>query len=126
MTSTAHEVLLRGRPVYLRRARAPGPRLERLILLDTTIFPAPALVLGVLPAIVPPFADLYLAWLGRPGPGMEALRRRRYVEGIRRLLAPGTALTPADEAEYALPYGAIAGWREVTRSMRALAGQTPF
>jgi len=83
-------------------------------------------VLGLLPAIVPPFADLYLAWLGRPGPGMEALRRRRYVEGIRRLLTPGTALTPADEAEYALPYGAIAGWREVTRSMRALAGQTPF
>src|SRR5438270_251218 len=71
-------VVRAGRAGAVRAAsRAPGPRLERLILLDTTIFPAPALVLGLLPAIVPPFADLYLAWLGRPGPAMEALRRRR-------------------------------------------------
>lgn len=103
-----------------------GPRLERLILLDTTIFPTPALVLGLLPAIVPPFSDLSLAWLGRPGPAMAELRRRRYIAGIRGLLAPGTDLSPADWAEYAAPYAAIAGWREAQRSLRALAGQAGF
>lgn len=105
---------------------AGGPRLERLILLDTTIFPTPPLVLGLLPAIVPPFADLSLAWLGRAGPGLDEARQRRYLAGLRQLLAPGTALSAADEAEYARPYRAIDGWREAQRSLRALAGQAGF
>lgn len=104
-------------------ARAGGPRLERLILLDTTIFPTPALVLGLLPAVVPPFSELYFAWLGRRG---AAALRRRHGAGLRRLLAPGTTLTPADAAEYSAPYASLAGWREARRSLRALAGQTPF
>ena len=107
------------------RHRPDRPRLERLVLLDTTIFPTPPLVLGLLPAIVPPFAELYLAWLGRPGIGPDR-RRRKHVEGLRRLLAPGTVLTPADEAEYSAPYASLAGWREARRSVRALAGQAPF
>src|SRR4051812_17563971 len=57
---------------------AGGPQLERLILLDTTIYPAPLLVLGLLPSIVPPLADLYLAWFGRGGPARDAARRAQY------------------------------------------------
>lgn len=107
-------------------ALSGGPQLERLILLDTTIYPAPHLVLGLLPSIIPPFADLALAWLGRGGAARDALRREGYVVGMRQLLAPGTALTDAVWAEYALPYGPIAGWREAQRSIRALAWQAPF
>jgi pimeloyl-ACP methyl ester carboxylesterase len=107
-------------------ALAGGPHLARLILLDTTIYPAPLLVAGLLPAIVPPFAELSLAWLGRGGPARAGERRARYVAGMRQLLAPRTALTDAEWAEYAHPYGAIAGWREATRSIRALAAQAPF
>ncbi len=103
-----------------------GPHLERLILLDTTIYPAPLLVLGLLPAVVPPFADLALAWLGRGGPARDDERRARYIAGMRQLLAPGTALTDDEWAEYARPYGPIAGWRETTRSLRAFAAQAPF
>lgn len=102
------------------------PRLERLILLDTTIFPAPLLVAGLLPAIVPPFVDLSLAWLGRGGATRDDARRARYVDGMRQLLAAGTMVSDAEWAEYAAPYGPIAGWREVTRSLRALAAQAPF
>lgn len=103
-----------------------GPRLERLILLDTTIYPAPLLVAGLLPAIVPPFADLSLAWLGRGSAARDDERRARYVAGMGQLLAPETRLTDAEWAEYARPYGSIAGWREATRSIRALAAQAPF
>lgn len=103
--------------------RDGGPRLERLILLDTTVYPTPPLVLGLLPSILPPFAELSLAWLGRLGPEE---RQRRYLAGLRALLAPGTALTAADEAEYARPYRSIDGWREARRSLRALAGQSGF
>ncbi|MFN8537812.1 MAG: alpha/beta hydrolase [Thermomicrobiales bacterium] len=107
-------------------ALAGGPRLARLILLDTTIYPAPLLVAGLLPAIVPPFADLSLAWLGRGGAARDDERRAQYVAGMRQLLAPGTTLTDAEWAEYAQPYGTITGWREATRSIRALAAQAPF
>ena len=107
-------------------ARLGGPRLERLILLDTTIYPTPRLVLGLIPSLVPPLAELSLLWLGRGGPARDAARRDFYVAGLRSLLAPGTALSVAEWAEYALPYGAIAGWREATRSIRALAPQAPF
>ena len=107
-------------------ARLGGPHLERLILLDTTIYPAPRLVLGLVPTLVPPFADLSLLWLGRGGAARDAARRAFYVAGLRGLLAPGTLLSEAEWAEYALPYGAMAGWREATRSIRALAPQTPF
>ncbi|MDP9375766.1 MAG: alpha/beta hydrolase [Chloroflexota bacterium] len=103
--------------------REGGPRLERLILLDTTIYPTPPLVLGLLPSLVPPFPEIALAWLRRAGAGT---RRRRYLEGLRGLLAPGTELTPEEEVEYAAPYEGIAGWREATRSIRALAGQAGF
>jgi pimeloyl-ACP methyl ester carboxylesterase len=107
-------------------ARLGGPRLERLILLDTTIYPAPRLVLGLLPALVPPLAELSLLWLGRGGAARAADRRALYVAGLRELLAPGTAWSAAEWAEYALPYGDVAGWREATRSIRALAPQAPF
>lgn len=107
-------------------ALAGGPRLERLILLDTTIYPAPLLVLGLLPAIVPPLADLSLVWFGRGGPARDDERRAQYVAGMRQLLAPGTVVTDAEWAEYAHPYGPVAGWRETTRSLRALAAQAPF
>jgi pimeloyl-ACP methyl ester carboxylesterase len=103
-----------------------GPQLDRLILLNTTIYPAPRLVLGLLPSIVPPFAELALAWLGRGGAARNAARQRGYVEGMRQLLAPSTVLSKAEWAEYARPYGAIAGWREAHRSIRALAWQAPF
>lgn len=109
-----------------RRRGGPGPRLERLVLLDTTIFPTAPLVVGLLPAIVPPFGDLYLAWLGRTGAALAAYRRQRHIAGLRQLLAPGTVLTSADEAEYTAPYAEIAGWRQAQRSLRALAGQTRF
>ncbi|HEX5501070.1 MAG TPA: alpha/beta hydrolase [Thermomicrobiales bacterium] len=105
-------------------ARATGaPRLTHLILLDTTIYPAPLLVLGLLPALVPPIAEVSFVWLARQD---EAARRRRHTAGLRALLAPGTALTPADEAEYSAPYAGMAGWREARRSVRALAGQAGF
>lgn len=107
-------------------AAAGGPQLERLILLDTTIYPAPLLVLGLLPSIVPPFADLYLAWFGRGGATRDAARRAHYIAGMRQLLAPATTLTEAEWAEYALPYGPMGGWREAHRSLRALAWQAPF
>lgn len=107
-------------------ARAGGPQLDRLLLLDTTIYPAPLLVLGLLPAIVPPFAELSLAWLARGGAAREAARRAHYIAGMRQLLAPGTTLADAEWAEYAHPYGAVAGWRAATRSLRALAAQAPF
>lgn len=107
-------------------ARLGGPYLERLILLDTTLYPAPRLVLGLLPTLVPPFADLSLLWLGRGGAARDAARRAFYVAGLRGLLAPGTVLSDAEWAEYAVPYGALAGWREATRSVRALAPQAPF
>ncbi len=103
-----------------------GPQLDRLLLLDTTIYPAPALVLGLLPSLLPPLPDLYLAWEGRGGTARDAVRRERYVTGMRQLLAPGTALTTAEWAEYAHPYGPIDGWRETHRSLRALAWQAPF
>ena len=105
------------------RHRTGGPRLDRLALLDTTVFPTPGLVVGLLPAIVPPFSELSLAWLARQDPDS---RRRRHVAGLRRLLAPGTILTPADEEEYSAPYATIEGWREARRSVRALAGQSLF
>ena len=107
-------------------ALAGGPRLERLILLDTTIYPAPRLVLGLFPSLIPPFADLALAWLGRGGATRDDARRRGYVAGMRQLLAPGTTLTDAEWSEYALPYGPIGGWREAHRSIRALSRQAPF
>lgn len=107
-------------------ARAGGPQLARLILLDTTIYPAPRLVLGLLPSIVPPVADLSLAWLGRGGAARDEARRAAYIAGMRQLLAPGTVLSEEEWAEYALPYGPIAGWREARRSLRALARQAPF
>ncbi len=107
-------------------ALAGGPRLERLILLDTTIYPAPLLVLGLLPAIEPPLADLSFAWLGRGGPARDDERRAQYIAGMRQLLVPGTALSDTEWAEYAQPYGPIAGWRELTRSLRALAAQAPY
>jgi pimeloyl-ACP methyl ester carboxylesterase len=107
-------------------ALAGGPRLERLILLDTTIYPTPLLVAGLLPAIVPPFADLSLAWFARGGAARDGDRRAQYIAGMRQLLAPGTTLTDAEWAEYAHPYGPVAGWREATRSIRALAAQAPF
>jgi pimeloyl-ACP methyl ester carboxylesterase len=107
-------------------ALAGGPQLERLILLDTTIYPAPLLVAGLLPAIVPPFADLSLAWLGRGGPTRDGERRAQYVAGMRQLLAPSTSLGDDEWAEYAQPYASIAGWRAATRSIRALAAQAPF
>lgn len=105
-------------------ARVDGaPRLSHLILLDTTIYPAPLLVLGLLPALVPPIAEVSFAWLARQD---EAARRRRHVAGLRALLAPSTVLTPEDEAEYSAPYAGMTGWREARRSVRALAGQTAF
>lgn len=107
-------------------ALAGGPQLTRLILLNTTIYPAPRLVLGLLPSIVPPFSDLALAWLGRGGAARDEFRREGYVAGMRHLLAPGTVLTDAEWAEYALPYGPIAGWRAAQRSLRALSWQAPF
>lgn len=107
-------------------ARAGGPQLERLILLDTTIYPTPPLVLGLLPSIIPPFAELSLAWFGRGGTRRDAARRAIYIAGMRQLLAPGTELSEAEWAEYAEPYGPIAGWWEVRRSIRALAWQAPF
>ena len=107
-------------------ALAGGPQIERLILLDTTIYPAPLLVAGLLPAIVPPFADLSLAWLGRGGAARDEERRAQYIAGMRQLLAPGTMLGDDEWAEYAEPYGPLAGWREATRSLRALAAQAPF
>jgi pimeloyl-ACP methyl ester carboxylesterase len=103
-----------------------GPQLVRLILLDTTIYPAPLLVLGLLPSIVPPFPELALAWLGRGGAARAVWRRERYIAGLRQLLAPGTALSVAEWAEYAAPYGDVAAWRELHRSLRGLAGQTSF
>jgi pimeloyl-ACP methyl ester carboxylesterase len=102
---------------------AGAPRLSHLILLDTTIYPAPLLVLGLLPALVPPISEVSFAWLARQD---EAARRRRHIAGLRALLAPGTALTPEDEGEYSMPYAGMAGWREARRSVRALAGQTGF
>jgi pimeloyl-ACP methyl ester carboxylesterase len=107
-------------------ALAGGPQLERLILLDTTIYPAPLLVLGLLPSIVPPCPELALAWLARGGAARAAWRRERYSAGMRQLLAPGTTLSAADWAEYAAPYGDIAAWRELYRSLRGLAGQAGF
>lgn len=107
-------------------ASAGGPHLERLILLNTTIYPAPALVLGLLPSLVPPIAELSLAWLGRGGAARDDARRRGYVAGMRQLLAPGTVLPDTAWTEYARPYGPIAGWREAQRSIRALAGQAPY
>ena len=107
-------------------ARLGGPTLERLILLDTTIYPVPRLVLGLLPALVPPLAELALRWLGRGGAARDDARRATYVAGLREHLTPGTRLTEAEWAEYARPYGSIAGWREATRSIRALAPQAPF
>ena len=107
-------------------ARTGGPQLERLLLLNTTIYPAPLLVLGLLPSIVPPFADLSLVWLGRGGAARDDDRRKGYVVGMRQLLAPGTVVEAVEWAEYARPYGPIAGWREARRSLRALAWQAPF
>lgn len=107
-------------------ARAGGPQLERLILLNTTIYPAPLLVLGLLPSLAPPVAEISLAWLGRGGSAREAARREGYVVGMRQLLAPGTRVSDEEWAEYAVPYGSIAGWREAQRSIRALAGQAPY
>ena len=107
-------------------ARRGGPHLDRLILLDTTIYPAPRLVLGLVPTLVPPIADLSLLWLGRGGAARDDDRRAFYVSGLQALLAPGTALSDVEWAEYAEPYGTIAGWREATRSVRALAPQAPF
>ncbi|MGN6757081.1 MAG: alpha/beta fold hydrolase [Thermomicrobiales bacterium] len=108
------------------QALAGGPQLARLILLDTTIYPAPFLVLGLLPSIVPPGPELALAWLARGGAARAAWRRERYCAGMRQLLAPGTTLSAADWAEYAAPYGDIMAWRELYRSLRGLAGQAGF
>lgn len=113
----------------VRRAHSrqePRPSLERLILLDTTIYPTAPLVAGLLPAVVPLVSDLALAWIGRPGRRAAAWRRQRYLAGMRALLAPGTALTPVDEATYAEPYTTVRGWREVQRTVRGLAWQAPF
>ncbi|HEY8601268.1 MAG TPA: alpha/beta hydrolase [Thermomicrobiales bacterium] len=107
-------------------AWAGWPRLERLIVLNTTIYPAPLLVLGLLPSLVPPIAEISLAWLGRGGANRDAARREGYVVGMRQLLAPGTVVSDDEWAEYAAPYGPIAGWREAQRSIRALAGQAPY
>jgi pimeloyl-ACP methyl ester carboxylesterase len=107
-------------------AQIGGPRLERLILLDTTIYPAPRLILGLVPSLVPPLAEVSMFWLGRGGAARDAARRDFYIAGMRSLLAAGTTLSAAEWAEYARPYGVIAGWREATRSIRALTPQAPF
>jgi pimeloyl-ACP methyl ester carboxylesterase len=107
-------------------AQIGGPQLDRLILLNTTIYPAPLLVMGLLPSLMPPIAEISLAWLGRGGATRDSARREGYVAGMRQLLAPGTLLSDEDWAEYAVPYGPIAGWREAHRSIRALAGQAPY
>jgi len=107
-------------------ARLGGPQLDRLVLLDTTIYPAPRLVLGLVPTLVPPLTELSLLWMGRGGAARDAHRRAFYVAGLQALLASDTMLSEEDWAEYALPYGSIAGWREATRSIRALVPQTPY
>ena len=107
-------------------ASAGGPQLDRLILLNTTLYPAPLLVFGLVPSLIPPIAELSLAWLGRGGAARDAARREGYVVGMRQLLAPGTFLSDEEWAEYARPYGPIAGWREAQRSLRALAGQASY
>ncbi len=107
-------------------ASAGGPQLERLILLNTTIYPAPLLVFGLLPSLIPPIAEISLVWLGRGGAARDATRRDGYVAGMRQLLAPGTIVSDEEWVEYAQPYGPIGGWREAQRSIRALAGQAPY
>jgi pimeloyl-ACP methyl ester carboxylesterase len=107
-------------------AQAGGPQLDRLILLNTTIYPAPLLVLGLLPSLIPPIAEISLAWLGRGGAARDTTRREGYVAGMRQLLAPGTLVSDEDWAEYAVSYGPVGGWREAQRSIRALAGQAPY
>ncbi len=107
-------------------ARLGGPQFDRLLLLDTTIYPVPRLVLGLVPTLVPPLAELSLLWLGRGGTARDNQRRAFYISGLQALLEPGSALSDDEWAEYALPYGSLAGWREATRSIRALAPQAPF
>ncbi len=111
---------------YRHPAHQGGPQLRKLVLLDTTIYPAPMLVAGLLPAIIPPFAELSLRWHGRGGTSRANDRRRGYVVAMRQLLAPGTTISDAEWAEYAEPYGTVAGWQQTYRSIRALSRQAPF
>lgn len=100
-------------------------RIVGLVLSDTTVFPTIPLVTGLLPASVPGLADALLAWTIRRGRRARALRRQRYLRGLRALLAPATVLSVDGQVAYAAPFADGAGWRQVRRDIRGLARDAP-
>lgn len=107
------------------RGREHATCVAGLVLSDTTFLPTIRLVAGLLPAMVPGLSDVALAWLGRGGRRARALRRQRYLHGLRELLMPGTCLTARDQVVYAERFAARAGWRQLQRDLRGLARDTP-
>lgn len=110
----------------LSGALAPDhPRIIGLVLSDTTLFPTIPLVAGLVPVSLPGLADVVLAWTMRRGRRARALRRQRFLRGLRSLLAPTTMLSAEDQFAYAVPFTDGAGWRQVRRDIRGLARDAP-
>lgn len=111
------------------RQSGPGPparaRIVGLMLSDTTVFPTIPLIAGLSPVSVPGLADVVLAWTMRPGRRARALRRQRFLHGLRALLAPATVLSVSDQIAYAAPFADGAGWRQVRRDVRGLVRDAP-
>lgn len=104
---------------------APRTRIVGLVLSDTTVFPTIPLLAGLLPVAVPGLAEAVLAWSMRRGRRARVLRRRRYLRGLRALLAPTTVLSAEEQIAYAAPFVDGAGWRQVRRDIRGLARDAP-
>ncbi len=97
----------------LTYAIAHPHRLRALVLLNTTIYPDPRVVLGLIPLLAPGFGEAY-AWLA--GQSRYRALHQRELAAIYPVATPDDTLLALTE-----PYGHTSGWLAVLRSLRGLS-----